>query len=209
MAESAARQIRASILSGELPPGTRVRQEELADRLAVSRAPVRQALFILEREGLLHTDRLRGRVVAPLDPKVIRDLYQLRGAIEREVAAILARDERFKIGPVRDIVTSGMENYAKGDRTRLIDLDLRFHTALYEAVGNRVLLEVMNTQWIHVRRVMAATLSMRGYPEQVWTEHATILDAIEAHDPVLASDRAAAHAEAASQRLLDNLHSQS
>lgn len=202
IAESVTRRIRAAILSGDLSPGTRIRQEELADLLAVSRAPVRQALIVLERERLVQTDRWRGTIVAPLDVDLVRDLYQFRGAIERDVAATLATDgSRLKTAAVRDIIKAGQEAARKAHTGRLLDLDVRFHTALYDATGNRVVRDVMSSQWIHVRRVMGAALAIPGYPEQVWREHEAILDAIELKDPVLAATRAAAHTEAASRHL--------
>lgn len=201
IAESATAAIRTAILTGELRPGTRIRQEELADRLAVSRAPIRQALAVLKREGLLQTNRGRGTVVAPLDATLIRDLYELRGVVERFVAATLAERPDFAATQNRAIVKAGFEAVSSGNLRRLTELDLQFHTALYDAVGNQVLSEVMRAQWIHFRRVMTATLAISGYPQQVWEEHAAILHAIEAHDPDRAGALAAEHTHAASVRL--------
>jgi len=180
-----------------------MRQEELAARLAVSRAPVRQALVMLEREGLVVSDRWRGAVVAPLDVPLIKDLYEFRGVIERYVGWTLASRKIADTQALRRIVEAGRQAAQAGDVARLIDLDLRFHTALYEAVGNRVLLDVMNGHWMHTRRVMAMTLKERGYPKTAWDEHAGILEAIELGDPDLASQRAAAHIAAAAVRIVD------
>ena len=179
IAETATSTIRAAILTGELRPGARIRQEELADRLAVSRAPIRQALAVLKREGLLHTERGRGTVVAPLDAVLIRDLYQFRGIVERFVAATLAARSDFAFADSRAVVAAGYEAASSANLRRLTELDLQFHTGLYDAIGNRVLSEVMREQWVHFRRVMAATLAIGGYPQQVWDEHAAILSAIE------------------------------
>jgi DNA-binding GntR family transcriptional regulator len=102
-------------------------------------------------------------------------------------------------------MAAGRSAVAKHDTARLIELDLEFHTGLYEAIGNRVLSEVMRGQWTHIRRVMAGTLTISGYPQQVWSEHGAILEAIESHNVNLAGMRAAAHTEAASTRLIQNL----
>lgn len=205
MADMVTRQIRSAILSGELSPGARIRQEELAERLAVSRAPVRQALLVLEQEGLVLADRGRGTTVAPLEVGLIRDLYQFRGIIERDVAATLAARRDFQPIAIKKTMAAGRAAVAKHDTARLIELDLEFHTGLYEAIGNRVLSEVMKGQWTHIRRVMAGTLTIAGYPQQVWDEHGAILDAIESHNVNLAGMRAAAHTESASTRLVQNL----
>lgn len=203
MAETVADQLRLSIISGDLPPGARMRQEELAERLAVSRGPVRQALIILEREGLVRTDRWRGAIVAPLDVPLIKDLYEFRGAVERFVVEALAKRETFNPAPLRALVESGRAAAAAGDLARLVDLDLRFHVRLYEDLGNRVLTDVMSSHWTHTRRVMAATLRLSGYSQTAWDEHGAIVDAIEAHDAQLAGERAAAHMAAASARMVD------
>ena len=205
MTEAVTKQIRAAILTGNLPPGHRLRQEELAVRLAVSRAPIRQALSVLEREGLVQIDRWRGTVVAPLDATLIRDVYEFRGAVESYVAAELAARTDFVAAQSRGVVVAGRKAASAGDLRRLIELDLRFHTGLYDAAGTRVLSDVMRGQWAHIRRIMAATLTITGYPRQVWDEHAAILDAIESHDAGRAGALAAAHTKAASGVLIDSL----
>jgi DNA-binding GntR family transcriptional regulator len=205
LADRAAERIRAAILSGDLCPGSRIRQEDLAARLAVSRAPVREALVVLEREGLVQTDRWRGTIVAPLDTELIRDLYEFREGVERHVAERLAERTDMSWDAVEQIVDAGRKATASDDLSvpAAIDLDLRFHTSLYDAVGNRILSDVMRGQWVNMRRVMAATFTVAGYPRQIWDEHAAILEAIIAHDGPRAGRLAAAHTRAASLLLVD------
>jgi hypothetical protein len=78
MAEAVTNEIRRAILDGTLPPGSRIKQEALAAELHVSRAPVRQALIVLKRDGFVQTPSHRGTIVAPLDPGFISDIYDLR-----------------------------------------------------------------------------------------------------------------------------------
>jgi DNA-binding GntR family transcriptional regulator len=198
-------EVRRVILSGALPPGAKVTQEQLADQLAVSRAPVRQALLILEREGLVRSDGWQGAVVTPLDPSLIRDTYQFRGEVERFAASDLAARFDFDVAPLRAITAEGHQAAPTGDVLELIDVDLRFHTGLYDAVGNHVLSEVMRGQWNHIRRVMGATLSLTGYSSHVWDEHDAILDAIAAHNAELAGTLARNHTSAACAALLPTL----
>lgn len=209
MTETVLGEVRRAILSGALPPGSRVTQEQLAHQLAVSRAPVRQAMLILEREGLVQSDRWRGAIVTPLNPTLIRDIYQFRGEIERFVAAHLAARDDFDPTPLRSIVIEGRQAAAAGDIFPLIEIDLRFHTGLYDAVGNQVLSDVMRGQWTHIRRVMGATLAITGYRAQVWDEHTDILNAIAAHDAERAGQCASSHTTAACTALLETLSSQS
>src|SRR5437660_7227643 len=86
----AAEEIRGAILSGALLPGARIKQEELAARLGVSREPVRQALLMLQREGLVFTEPGRTATVATLDRRFIADVYELREVIEGLVGATMA-----------------------------------------------------------------------------------------------------------------------
>jgi DNA-binding GntR family transcriptional regulator len=205
LSSRAAEQIRGAILRGDFLPGSRIRQEDLAARLAVSRAPVRQALLMLEMEGLVHIDRSGSAVVAPLDADLIRDLYGFRDGVERYVAENLARQSDLSLAPVRELLVAGRKAAAGGDQTQLIDLDLKFHVALYDALGNRILSDVMRGQWNNMRRVMSATLAIAGYSRQIWDEHTAIVDAITQHDPDRAGSLASAHTRAASTRLLERL----
>src|SRR5687767_9375487 len=102
-------ELRNAILSGSLPPGARLRQEEVAARLGVSRMPVRQALSILEREGLVKYDAWRGTIVAPLERSAIDDMYAFRGMVERYVASTLAAGPAFDMSGLRELVAAGRE----------------------------------------------------------------------------------------------------
>jgi DNA-binding GntR family transcriptional regulator len=203
--DSATAELRTAILTGSLSPGTRLRQEELAAQFGVSRMPVRQALLSLEREGLVRTDRWHQTIVAPLEVDMIRDMYEFRAVIERYVAETLANRADFDSSPIRDVIAAGRHNVVKGDVERAIELDLQFHTMLYDSVGNQVLSSFMRQQWAHIRRVMAVTLTLPKLRARVWDEHAAVLDAIEAHDPARAAAEAAAHMGAASATLLSQL----
>jgi DNA-binding GntR family transcriptional regulator len=204
MSEAVVNELRTAILTGKLRPGIRIRQQELAALLNVSRAPVRQALVTLEREGLVIASA-NGRMVAPLDRGMILDLYAFRDLIDSYVASTLASREDFDVRPHRRILEAGRRAADRGDVSGLIELDLEFHTSLYDAVQNRVLSEVMRGQWTHVRRVMVAVVVIRGFPHQVWTEHAAIIDAIADRDPEEAGRRAVAHTRAACDVLIANL----
>jgi len=197
--------IRRAILDGVLAPGSRVRQEELADRLGVSRAPIREALVLLEREGFVKTERWRGTVVTALNADLVGEIYDFRSAIDAYVASILAARGNFDPAPFDALASEGQIAVGKGDLLRLIDLDSRFHMGLYKAVGNRLLVDVMQTQWRHIQRAMAATLSTAGYPKRVWHEHKAIVEAIVRGQTKRASHLAHAHTANARTILVESL----
>jgi DNA-binding GntR family transcriptional regulator len=188
----AAEEIREAILNGNLPPGSRIRQEELAARLGVSREPIRQALAVLEREGLV-TNVNRGAIVAPYDIKMIEEIYEFRQAIESSIAGKVAARKDFDPLKLREIVMLGRKAVQDGLMDRLIDLDLDFHSELYRASQNRVVADVMQTQWGHIRRAMRMTLTIQNYRKQVWDEHEAILEAIVHGKVARARTLAAAH----------------
>ena len=121
------------------------------------------------------------------------------------VASTLAAQRDFNPKPHNRVVAAGRRAALAGDVSRLIELDLEFHTGLYNAVGNRVLSDVMRDQWTHLRRVMVVAVAVRREPQLIWSEHATIVEAIMARDPAAAGHAAVAHTRAACQTLLENL----
>jgi DNA-binding GntR family transcriptional regulator len=205
LSETVTSEIRRAILDGTLAPGTRIKQEALAAELQVSRAPVRHALMVLEREGFVQTPRRRGTIVAPLDPGFISDIYDLREAVEGYAAARLATRASFDPAPFWHIVAAGEKAVKSGDLGRIIELDLAFHMGLYDALGNQPLRNIMAAQWWHFRRAMAATLGTSGYRKRVWSEHAAILRAIAAGRPAQAQALSIAHTRAARAVLLGKL----
>jgi DNA-binding GntR family transcriptional regulator len=201
----AADEIRAAIVRGALPPGARIKQEELAARLGVSREPVRQALLLLQGEGLVCAAPGRTATVSALDPKFIAEIYQLRGLIEGQVAATLAKRPTVDLSHLDEIIDRGRRAARSGNVAQLIDLDVAFHSGLYEAANNRVMIDVMRGHWNHIRRVMGMVLRKSGYPERVWKEHGAILEAMRSGNPRRARAVAAHHPHAAKLILLGPL----
>jgi DNA-binding GntR family transcriptional regulator len=197
-----AQEIRAAILRGDLPPGSRVKQEDLAAQLGVSREPVREALLALQREGLVHARPNRTAIIAPVDRGLIGDVYGLREAVETAVVGSLARRAGFDVAPLEALIARGRTAVGQNDLPGLIDLDMSFHASLYEAAGNQVIVEVMGGQWAHIRRVMAMVLDQDAYREKVWDEHEAIVRAIRARRGASASAAAGRHIRNARKLLL-------
>lgn len=191
-----------AISAGTLAPGERITQEDLAEKLNVSRSPVLQALRLLKKDGLLEEAPGRGLVVTMLDPIRIGHLYQVRGALDA-LAARLAAQRRAVIPAV--LIERGRKAAAGTDVNALIDADMAFHKAIYEASGNPLIVENALLHWIHVRRVMGAVLQRQLGRTGIWDEHAAIAKAIQEGD----ADRAAAlsekHAELARETLMQHL----
>lgn len=205
VSDRAAEEIRAAILNGSLAPGSRVRQEELAEKLGVSREPVRKALALLEKEGLVNSVPNRGAIIAPLDPPLISQIYEFREVVETYVAAKVAEQGNLDGSAIREIIAQGRKALRAGSRDRLIESDLAFHSELYRSSGNPVLIEVMRTQWSHISRAMLMTLTVTAYQKQVWDEHEAIVEAIAMRDVGRARDLSSEHIRGAQALLRANL----
>lgn len=193
-----------AISAGSLAPGERILQEELAEQMNVSRSPILQALQMLKKDGLLEEAPGRGLVVTKLDATNIEQVYQVRGALDA-LAARLAAIRKAKI-PF-SLIEEGRAASEKTDVNALIDADMAFHKAIYEASGNPYIAQTAMMHWIHLRRVMGAVLQRKSSRNGIWEEHAAIVDAISKGDADLAARLSERHAEVARESLIANLHS--
>jgi DNA-binding GntR family transcriptional regulator len=191
-----------AISDGSLAPGARITQEEIAEQLNVSRSPVLQALRLLKKDGLVHDAPGRGILVAPLDPEWIGHLYQIRGALDT-LAARLAAEKKHAIGP--EIIASGRKAARGKDVKAMIDADIAFHTAIYDASGNPLIVETTQLHWVHLRRVMGAVLQSSKQRESIWDEHEEIANAIASGDVRLAARLTEEHAVIARENLVAHL----
>ena len=200
-----------AISKGELAAGHRLTQEELAERLAVSRQPVLQALRLLKRDGFVvdapvksgSQSGARGLMVAPLDAQLIGRVYQVRSVLDG-LAARLAAQARARIDAA--ILERGRAAAASGDVGAMIEVDAEFHNLIYAASGNPLIADSADRHWQHIRRAMGATLQSTGARQAIWSEHQGILDAITRGEAARAERLARAHCEAAGGNLADHLN---
>ena len=191
-----------AISDGSLAPGARITQEDLAERLAVSRQPVLQALRLLKKDGFVLDAPGRGVQVAPLDADLIVKVYQVRGALD-SLAARLAAQQRFCI-PHR-LIEQGRRCARGRNIQAMIEADMAFHSAIYGASGNPLIEQSAHLHWAHLRRVMGAVLQSSRQRDAVWDEHERIAQAIAAGDAELAVQLIDQHSRQAGQTLAARL----
>lgn len=197
-----------AIIDRTLPPGQRIRQNELADRLGVSRQPVSHALHLLHRQGLVAESGRRGFAVTRLDPHRIRQLYEVRGAIDAlaaRLAAERAGTDAAGRTQLEAALDAGRSIGADTPLARLIALDVDFHGALYRLAGNPAIEEMMTPQWPHMRRSMATVLAELDYRDSAWAEHQTIAAHVLAGKARAAEAAALAHAQTAGRMTEERL----
>ena len=194
--------LRDAISDGSLQPGERVTQEDLAAQLNVSRSPVLQALRLLKKDGLLQDAPGRGLLVTRLEPGRIVELYQIRGALDG-LAAKLAANSQKKI-PMR-LIEHGRKAACGENVGAMIEADMAFHRAIYEASGNTLIVENASLHWVHLRRLMGAVLQSSSSLEGIWDQHQAIAQAINGGKAQLAAQLSEQHAELACNELVEHL----
>jgi DNA-binding GntR family transcriptional regulator len=194
--DAIALQLRQLILSGELPRGTRMQQDELAKRFDASITPVREALRELESEGLLESEPHRGVRVASVDIERLKGVYICRRLLEvyasqRATSRMSPRDiERARV-MLRDVVAARDE----GDVVRSHELNHAFHFFIYEHCEVPGLIEQIELYWRRFPWDMVLTEPNNIY--EASHQHEAILEAIEARDVALVGQMVAEHVRSA------------
>lgn len=191
-----------AICDGELAPGARLTQEELAAALGVSRQPVLQALRLLKKEGFVIDVGRRGLQVTPLEAQAIAQIYEVRAVLDGLAARRAAR-ARAQLDPA--VLIAGRTAAAGQHVGPMIDADIQFHHAIYAASGNALIAETANQHWRHIRRAMGAVLQTVGLRRVVWDEHEAILRAVNSGDAERAERLAREHCEGAGQHIATQL----
>ncbi len=202
LVERVYRSLLDAISDGSLAPGQRITQDDIALQLAVSRQPVLQALKLLKKDGFVHDAPGRGVLVAPLDVLAVRQLYEVRGALD-VLAARLAAARRIRLDPA--LISEGWRAARGKNIQAMIDADMAFHLAIYAASGNPLIGQVAAQHWQHLRRVMGAVLQASDQRSPVWDEHQAIAEAIHAGDAKRAASLIDQHGQQASRDLAARL----
>ncbi|MGN8262177.1 GntR family transcriptional regulator [Pseudomonas sp. SMSB3] len=167
--------LRSVILDGRLPPGTAVRQQEIADLYGVSRMPVREALRQLEAQGLLKVEMHKGAVVAPLIGEDAVDTYALRVLLETE-----ALRQSIPLLDDNDICSARSFIHQLENETRHAEigrLNRLFHMALYSKAPNQKLLRLIENELNEEERFLRFHLSSMGLGKLTQDDHNALVDA--------------------------------
>ena len=183
------------IRAGDLHPGDRLTETELAQRFGISRTPVREAIRQLESDGLvIHTPRV-GTTIRILSHAEVAELYEMRTVLEATAARFAARAASAM--ELENLDAIHREMLSETDPIALATLNTQFHSALLDAARNRFLLKAMgaiNTTFLILGRT---TLEESDRAAEANLEHAKILEALKARDERAAEAAMAAHISAA------------
>ena len=184
--------LRDAISDGRIATGERVREEEIARNLGVSRTPVREALQRLQQRGLLVLGAGRGLVVAQLSQHQVMQLYAMREILEGSAARFAAQHATDTDIAILYRLQRELANAAP-DAMLLVTLNRRFHQAIYEAAHNQYLLETLNLLHDSLALLHNTTFRMPNRRSESDEEHRRIVAAIERRDPDRAEKTARDH----------------
>lgn len=175
--------LREAILKGELKPGERLMELQLASKLGVSRTPIREAIRMLEQEGLAVTVPRKGAEVAGMTEKDMEDVLVIRAALD-QLAVQLACDEitEEQIAELCQAQEQFERSSKSGDVKAIAQADVEFHDAIYRATDNAKLTNMLNNLREQVYRYRVEYLKdEKGYPALI-QEHQQIVDGLANRD---------------------------
>ena len=184
-----ANQIREAIKSGKLKPGDRLIETVLAREMNIGRNAVREAIRYIEKEGLIVTTPFKGAQVVEMSKNDLKDIYDVRNALETLALNTLAMKIDNEKTKVLDAVVKEMKAVSKKSNLKaIIDVDLKFHRTLCELAENKVLLEAWSAISNRLRAFIANGDGLYGEdtPEVTLVTHYPVVDAIKNSDFKLA-----------------------
>lgn len=196
--------LRQAILRGELKPGERLMEIQLANKLGVSRTPVREAIRKLELEGLVLMIPRKGAEVADISEKSLRDVLEVREALE-ELAVRLACDKITKEGIVE--LKKAAQDFRKvlksHDITEIAEADVRFHDVICIITENQKLVQLLNNLREQMYRYRIEYLKDPEIYEKLLDEHEEIIRHIEKGEKEEAAKVVSQHIENQAQAVTD------
>jgi DNA-binding GntR family transcriptional regulator len=170
------------IRDGVLVPGQRVREAEIAERLGVSRTPVREAINRLLSEGLLALTPGRGFAVAELDEQQVLEIYALREFLEGAAARFAAQHaSTLELQSLREMVEAS-RHIPESDPAQYARFHRRFHAMIRDASHNRYLQAALTRLADSLALVRGTTFEIPGRIQEAYAEHMAILSALEARE---------------------------
>ena len=198
--------LRQAIITGEFAPGERLMEISLANRLGVSRTPVREAIRKLELEGLVIMIPRKGAQVAKITEKNLRDVIEIRTVLE-EFATVLACEQinQDGISELRQAHEDFVLAVEKGDLLDIVDKDEIFHNTIFGATNNDRLITIINNlreQFYRYRMEYVKDIRQRS---NLVEEHRKLLDAISNRDSVRAKELMRTHLLNQQQEVINNI----
>lgn len=181
--DEAVSRIRDLIVEGQLEPGSKISEKQLCEMFGISRTPLREALKVLAREGLLELLPNRGARVAKLTRKDLADLFNVMGALEGLAGELAcAGVTEAALSEIRALHHEMLAHYARGDRAAYFRVNQAIHEAFIAAADNRVLSTLYDSLRGRIRPARFMSSVTRERWDEAVREHGEMLEALSRRD---------------------------
>jgi len=198
--------IREAILKGQLKPGEKVAEPELAERFGISRTPIREAFRQLESEGYLTVIPRKGAVVTSLSERAVEEFYAIKSILEGYAARMAAENLAEKdIEKLEAINARLAQLAAEGDVKTFFKVHNEFHELFIKAAENEKLQELINQMMLKFNRLRLASLSLPGRMEISVQEHKKIIEAFRSKNGEMADNLVRKTASIGGQVLIQSM----
>ncbi|MEX2500912.1 MAG: GntR family transcriptional regulator [Trueperaceae bacterium] len=196
--------LRDAILEGDLRPGAPLTETALAEQLEVSRAPVREAIRILAKEGLIDSEPYRGSRVRTLDRRDVEEVYSLRGLHESfAVERIVQGSAPDGLDDLTEICERMRRHADAGDMRAVSAEDERFHRRMIELADHTLLASIWAQLSLRVRQIMSLRNLQIEDPHRVAENHVLIVEALRSKQLDVALERVRDHVREGTQLVID------
>ena len=200
--DQVAAELRSRIADGRVAPGERLYEKAIAEELGVSRIPVREAIRMLQSEGLVSVQPRRGVLVRRLNRQAVQDLFDIREALEVLAARLAAeRADQAALRQLGELAEVGRRALDDGDDQAIAASNTAFHDSIYRLAGNALIPEVLDPLMGRLHWLFRQNIE----PERVFLEHQELYRAVAAHDPDRAADVALRHIRSSRRMVLEML----
>lgn len=199
--------LRQAILKGELQPGERLMEVQLANKLGVSRTPIREAIRKLELDGLVLMIPRKGAEVADISEKSLLDVLEVRRALEglavRNVCDKITEEE---IEELKQAQREFRETLSCKDVTVFAEADVKFHDIIYRITDNQRLIQLLHSLREQMYRYRVEYLKKQDSHAKLLREHENVIAAIEKRDKEKAEEAVCKHIDSQVEAVLQTIH---
>jgi DNA-binding GntR family transcriptional regulator len=174
--------LKSMIASGQLSPGEQIRQEEMAEQLAVSRVPLREAMNVLADQGMLQHRPNQGYFVTKRSPAERAQLTRMLHLLENELLMSLAWPDEPTLASLRELNAAMREHAAPGETWPLIQLNRQFHFIIYALSPHNLILDEVKRLWVLTEPLLWIKFEHPDARQQTLLEHDRLIDALQARD---------------------------
>jgi len=199
-------QLRTAIIKGKLKQGEHIVEMDISGQMGISRAPVREAIRLLEQEGLVIVSPNKGACVSGLSLKDAKEIFSLRIVLERFAVNLAVRNMNVEdFERLYEFIEKMREAVKEANSTRLVEYDLKFHEYIYRKANHNRLLHVMGMLNTPVRAYIAATNPFYSSLDEVADSHIPIVKALREKDAERAAFEIERHILEVGEQLLHKL----